>query len=92
MKFSVVFSIFTFCVFSVVTMLHLKTDVAQLFERREQLLSEQVELRETIKVQRAELAYLTSPVRLERLADKAGMVAIESRQVYPANFMYEAGE
>lgn len=92
MKFSVVFSIFTFCVFSVVTMLHLKTDVAHLYEKRDQLLSRQVDLRETIKVQRAELAFLTSPVRLEVLADRAGMVPIESRQVYPANFLYEGAE
>lgn len=90
MKFSVVFSIFVFCVFSVVTMLHLKTDVATLYEKRDALLSMQADLRETIKVQQAELAYLTSPVRLEKLANRADMVPIDSRQVYSASLIYEA--
>ncbi|MAF31432.1 MAG: hypothetical protein VXY83_03630 [Pseudomonadota bacterium] len=87
MRLSVVFSVFVFCIFSVVTMLYLKTDVAGLYDRRDFLLSEQAMLREHIRVQQAELAYLTSPMRLEALAGKAGMVAVDARQVYQSNFL-----
>lgn len=72
------------------TMLHLKTDVANLYNGREELLEKQAHLRETIKIQKAELAFLTSPVRLERFANMAGMVPIDSRQIYPVSVIYEA--
>lgn len=74
------------------TMLHLKTDVANLYGKRENLLSEQDHLREVIKVQQAELAYLTSPVRLEKFANMAGMIPIDSRQVYPISAIYGGDE
>lgn len=92
MKLSVVVAVFVFCMFSVVMMLHLKTDVSNLYDLRSDLIQKQSDLRELVKVQKAELTYLTSPVRLSVLAEKAGMVPIEGRQISQVGFFYEEGQ
>ncbi len=72
-------------------MLHIKTDVASLYNERDSLQSQQVALRETMKVQQAELAHLTGPERLERFADMAGMKTIETSQIVPVKASYILG-
>lgn len=91
MKFSVLFTVLAFSLLSFVTMLHVKTDVARLYDEREDLISHQSDLRDSMKVQQAELSHLTGPARLEHFADLAGMKAIQANQIAPMQASYIVG-
>ncbi|MFT7432595.1 MAG: hypothetical protein ACI9TY_000207 [Alphaproteobacteria bacterium] len=91
MKFSVLFTVLAFSLLSFVTMLHIKTDVARLYDEREYLLDQQLTFRDSMKVQQAELAHLTGPDRLEYFADLAGMSTIEANQISPMQASYILG-
>ena len=91
MRFPVVITVFVFAIFSFAMMLHVKTDVGRLYKERNALLTKQEYLRESMKVQQAELAHLTDPYRLEMLADMAGMVSIETSQIVATPVLYNGG-
>ncbi|MFZ2619374.1 MAG: hypothetical protein WAX89_00675 [Alphaproteobacteria bacterium] len=54
-------------------MMRVKADVGILVNKREQLIENQIQLGEDLRVLKAEVAYLNSPVRLEKMAIKMGM-------------------
>lgn len=88
MNISILFTALLFAVVSFGIMLHIKTDVGRLLDERHSLLSVQTSLRETMKVQQAELSHLTSPDRLENYANAAGMSYIGVGQVLPASSLF----
>lgn len=85
MTYKAIISFFLLAGLSLSLMVHVKTDVNTLIEKRKILLKEQKLLKETLRVQQAEWAHLTRPDRLESIATQAGLVTIETSQIMPAS-------
>jgi hypothetical protein len=83
MNFTALTAILLFAVVSVLLMLHVKTDVQALYAKRQNLVKEQISLKELIRVQNAELAHFLSPARLKSLAEKMGLEPTQTSQILP---------
>ena len=85
MNYKAIISFFLLAGLSLSLMVHVKTDVNTLVDKRQILLKEQKFLKETLRVQQAEWAHLTRPSRLESIADQAGLATIKTSQIMPAS-------
>ena len=62
-------------------LMHVKSEVQRLAQERRELTKTQQDLRESLRVLKAEKAHLTNPKRLQAYAEKMGMVVLEPTQI-----------
>ncbi len=89
MKFPVLLAVLGFSALSFVVTLHVKNDVRDLENKRDQLQEEQVRMEEDIKVLETEYAFLSRPERLDRLAGRLGLSPVMPAQVLTVSLSAE---
>lgn len=71
---------------SFIAMVHIKTDVQVMKDKRAKLVSHERSLQEELRVLKAEYYHVSRPERLEAVARQIGMVPLDMKQVKRISF------
>ncbi|MDE0724506.1 MAG: cell division protein FtsL [Alphaproteobacteria bacterium] len=71
---------------SFVAMVHIKTDVQVMKDKRERLVANERALKDELRVLKAEYYHVSRPERLEKVARQIGMVPMDMGQVKRISF------
>ncbi|MEC9291890.1 MAG: cell division protein FtsL [Pseudomonadota bacterium] len=71
---------------SFIAMVHIKTDVQVMKDKRERLLASERALKDELRVLKAEYYHVSRPERLEAVARQIGMVPMDMDQVKRISF------